>query len=381
MEVLEAAVAPLSHPGVGGRDAVTETIIDAHSRVVVEGAERKFRRTLSPGICEVIKAFVDVGGGWSPQFGAFEEAVRFGSRDTVLATAAQLAVRAHDQGIAGAWQEACGEPVWFRFGETSVEQLVAIAVDAGPVGYQVAGTGPSGQAVRHSVARTSPPSRPGLGQTSLGGVSIRLSSREDLCCLPGSEFLVHEDWNISADLGRAVDELGTAEQLLMEFSPSFLDWVGGVLRQVVFTDPGPGLMESGSSRGLPGFVHMSHGDALALAEMLTHELSHQYYYLATRLAPVDDGTDTTLYWSPVKQTGRPIANILLAYHAFGNVVLVMRELLNSGAAPESAIAANEAETVAQLIALQRGLEATSALTEIGTGLYEPLRDALQLDAR
>jgi HEXXH motif-containing protein len=102
-------------------------------------------------------------------------------------------------------------------------------------------------------------------------------------------------------------------------------------------------------------------------------VSHQYYYVATRLGPVDDGSDPTLYYSPIKRTGRPIANILLAYHAFGNVVLLMRDLRLNGYADETGyISANESALGAQLQELEAGLMSTTALTSVGRSLYDPL---------
>src|SRR6185312_15271355 len=88
---------------------------------------------------------------------------------------------------------------------------------------------------------------------------------------------------------------------------------------------------SGSSASEPGRCHMSvRAGQVKLAEMLVHEATHQYYYLVTRLGPVDDGTDSTLYYSPVKNCYRPLAYILIAYHAFANVLLFSQRCLDAG---------------------------------------------------
>jgi HEXXH motif-containing protein len=251
---------------------------------------------------------------------------------------------------------------------------------ASPDGYELRGRTSSGGGVELRAVNGAPGDpAPGLGSTTFAGRHVRLSTATDLGAIPGAEFLEEDIWKLSDDLPRAIGELAAGEQLLREHGPEFHDWVAGVVRQALFTDPGPGLLESGSSRLVPGFVHVAHGEALAMAEMLTHELSHQYYYLATRLGPVDDGSDSELYWSPVKQTGRPIANILLAYHAFGNVLLLMRSLLANAVTPAAPIESNAQELAGQLIELQRGLDTTRALTDVGLGLYDPLRDALELD--
>jgi HEXXH motif-containing protein len=371
----------LSHPGIPGRSLVVKTIVDTYSREVLDGAFRYSGTALSEtdGILDVISAFIENGGGWSPPFASFEANLRAGDAEAILVTAAQLAVWAHDYGITGSWHASFSNPVCLRLGESAVAWLTDIAVESTTSGYEVRGRCASGELRKWSVNQQSPAGGHRLRKVDFDSSGLRLSCREDIPCLSGSDFLVKDNWNISADMDQAVDELSAAESFLRMHGGHYLCWCAGLLRQVVFTAPGKGLLESGSCRSLPGFINVSHGSPLAIAEMLTHELSHQHYYLGTRLGPVDDGTDAALYWSPVKRTGRPIANILLAYHAFGNVVLLMRGFLDSRAEPRSEIAANEAKTVGQLIELQRALEKTRALTDVGLCLYEPLRDALDLN--
>ncbi|MBL3670872.1 hypothetical protein JL475_33975 [Streptomyces sp. M2CJ-2] len=381
MDLLTAATSLLSHPAVGDRESVVRTLVDEQSRITLEGVVGDLQEEMgvaAPELLGVMTEFVGLGGGWSPPFGAFEAAVRGRAHESLVAAASQLAILAHDRGVAGRWHASFNAPVCLRLGDTTVVNLTEASVEAGDDGYEVRGQTAEGERGRWVVCRNEGPDNSLLRSVGFGGLQVRLSSMQDARSVRGIEFLTREPWNLSTDLARAERELAAAEELLRCHSPMFLSWVAGVFRHMAFTDPGRGLMESGSSRELPGFVHVSHGDPLALAEMLVHECSHQYYYLATRAGSVDDGTDTTLYWSPVKQTGRPIANILLAYHAFGNVVLLMRELLASGAGPRNAIEANEADVVQQLRQLQQGLETTRALTETGLGLYQPLRDALRL---
>jgi hypothetical protein len=372
----------MSHPRVPGRAEVMRAIVEAHNDAVLQGARDKYGSRLAGcGLLDAAVAAVATGAGWSPPFGAFEAAVRGGDEDAVVAGAARLAVWAHDHGVAGSWRTELRAPAWLRIGDAAAVQLVAIDVDAALDGYEFRGRTSSGERIElRIVPGTAGDAAPGLGSTAFAGRPVRLSTATDLAAIPGAEFLEDDVWKLSDDLPRAISELAAAERLLREHGPDFCDWVEGVVRQVLFTNPGPGLLESGSSRLVPGFIHVAHGEPLAMAEMLTHELSHQYYYLATRLGPVDDGTDEELYWSPVKQTGRPIANILLAYHAFGNVLLLMRGLLVDGVTPTAPIESNAEELAGQLIELQRGLDATVALTEVGRGLYEPLRDALELNA-
>ncbi len=378
MTLITEATAPLSCFESGSNGLLAETIVAEYSKSVVDLARTEFGNH-HPGLFAVIENFVDDGGGWSPPFGAFESALRSGSSEALLSCSVQLGLLAHDRGVSGQWQEALGEVTCLRLGQQAVVQLSEVSVDAGPLGYEVRGRTANGNQsvwVVNRDASSTTDSR--LLEIQFDDVPVRVTTMYDLDAVTGMDFLGRDHWNVSRDLERVRREIKDTERWLLRHCPSSLPWITAVLRHLVLTDPGPGLMESGSSRGLPGFAHMSHGDQLRLAEMLVHELSHQYYYIGTRLGPVDDGTDDKLYWSPVKQTGRPIANILLAYHAFGNVALLMRQLRDGSAQPAERIAENLASVIDDLRPLQEALESTRSLTEVGIGLYEPLSNALRL---
>jgi HEXXH motif-containing protein len=378
MTSITDATAPLSCFKSVSNRLLAETIVSEYSKAVVDLARIEFGNQ-HPGLFAVIENFVDDGGGWSPPFGAFESALRSGSPEALLSCAVQLGLLAHDCGVSGHWQEALREVTCLRLGQQAVVQLNEVSVDGGPLGYEVRGRSANGdQGVWVVKGDASSTTDPRLRAIRFDGVPVRVTTMYDLDAVVGMDFLGRDHWNVSQDLERVQQELKETERWLLQHCPSSLPWITAVLRHLVLTDPGPGLMESGSSRRLPGFVHVAHGDPLRLAEMLVHELSHQYYYIGTRLGPVDDGTDDTLYWSPVKQTGRPIANILLAYHAFGNVALLMRELRDGSAQPRERIVENLASVTDDLGPLQEALESTNSLTEVGIGLYEPLRNALGL---
>lgn len=115
-------------------------------------------------------------------------------------------------------------------------------------------------------------------------------------------------------------------------------------------------------------------DPIAVAEMLVHECAHHYFHLSSRLEPVDDGTDHSLYFSPVKNTGRPIDKILLAYHAFANVLIFYRTCLASDIQDHGYCRRNATELVPQLKQLESALRETTALTETGNSLWLPLAE-------
>ena len=169
-----------------------------------------------------------------------------------------------------------------------------------------------------------------------------------------------------------------AIDVLRRHSPRYVPWVDRVLRAIIPCAGSQSHLRSGSDFDLPGVIQVSYpAPPAALAEMLVHECSHLTFQIVTRLGDVDDGTDQTLYYSPVKQTGRPIDRILLAYHAFANLVLFYRTCLASGIDDDGYCERNEKATLPQLEMLEEALGTTTALTPIGRALFEPLRKLIR----
>jgi len=115
---------------------------------------------------------------------------------------------------------------------------------------------------------------------------------------------------------------------------------------------------------------------MSLAETLVHEASHQYFYLLSRLEPVDDGTDKNLYYSPFAGTERSLDRILLAYHACGNILLLYRLCQQNGAPDDGYCAQREDAVMTQLAQLAAPLRNNFALTWVGRALYDPLVERL-----
>ena len=117
-----------------------------------------------------------------------------------------------------------------------------------------------------------------------------------------------------------------------------------------------------------------------LCELLVHEATHQYFHILTKLGPVDDGSDTALYYSPARQQERPLDFILLAYHAVGNMLLFHRQGLRanraSAAYRDQRIALFE-DWAARLVAPLRG---NGALTAVGHALWTPLDERIAMGA-
>src|SRR6266852_5178334 len=108
--------------------------------------------------------------------------------------------------------------------------------------------------------------------------------------------------------------------------------------------------------------------------MLVHEATHLYFHLLCSVGNVDDSSDSTLYYSPIKRQGRPIRAILLAYHAFANVVLFYRLCQEKGLSDDGYCRQQENDLLPQLKQLEASLHTTRALTPLGLALWEPLAE-------
>jgi HEXXH motif-containing protein len=174
---------------------------------------------------------------------------------------------------------------------------------------------------------------------------------------------------------RFVKSCRSAVELVRRAAPEYLSWIGSVLRQIVPCVAGEDVMSSGSSSLLPGLIRVSADKSPeATAEMMLHEATHQYYYIASQLGDAVDGTDRTLYYSPVKGTNRPIDKIVIAYHAFANVERFYRRCLSNTSSGREYFSNNLEELAPQLDLLEQHLRRTRSLTAIGEGLLYPLME-------
>lgn len=159
---------------------------------------------------------------------------------------------------------------------------------------------------------------------------------------------------------------------LAKFAPIFLPWVGRVLRGLIPVQSVPGKICSGSYQDHPGTIYASVDcPPMALAEILVHEASHQYYFLLARYGALDTGSGEA-FFSPIKGTKRPLSMILLAYHAFANVLLLYRLCRKNGIRDGDYCRENERQLMPQLRVLERALGSAKTLTPLGESLWRPL---------
>jgi HEXXH motif-containing protein len=167
-----------------------------------------------------------------------------------------------------------------------------------------------------------------------------------------------------------------AAELIATYSPTYLPWVGQVVRTIVPLDVKTGKV-SATVAEFPGLVFLSLPiDSFETAMRLVHEASHQYYFALKRLVSLEDGSDRKLYFSPIKLTGRPIDMILFAFHAFGNGALFHRDL-SSADGRYALVNGQPLETSMEQLRVMHGyLGETHALTAMGRTLCGPVAERL-----
>jgi HEXXH motif-containing protein len=208
--------------------------------------------------------------------------------------------------------------------------------------------------------------------------------------LPGSAYRAivlrrHQLWGSEvADIAHDVDDfeydragerVTRALELLANHAPQYARSVTHVLRFVapwrVRSDYRP--TGSSSTNVAPGLVGVgNHDHATSLAESLVHEASHHYYYVATRLGPVTNGSDTRLYPNPFFGRDRPLDRILLAYHAFVHVFAFTRAALDSGCDDLTYLEWRLPHLARGLRVLEESLASSPALTPLGQSLFSAL---------
>ena len=161
-------------------------------------------------------------------------------------------------------------------------------------------------------------------------------------------------------------------------APDYHRWVSGATRRLlVFDTVSPRQMESGSWEGFPGYYNISiNHDAFLIGEMLVHESSHQYLNLVKRVTDLQNAADERRYFSPAVNKMRPIWLILLAYHAFANVLIYHRLALSRYGGDVPLFHRRMEDNEKLVRQLEGHLCKDNSLTPIGRLLFEGLRERI-----
>lgn len=358
---------------------VQELVVE-HSRQVFARFIDRCRnqvRKLNSGLLNLIEtaeASLSFEVVWHPAFGAVLSS-HDDQDDGLAQRVAAVALWLHACGRSGEWEIELPRSIPFHFDCWSLPPADALRVSVnGHVEINLRADGGWHKVALHrdekgwrarGAARPLPLlNRPGAHWVIWGRDQLQLWSLTDISDSieeSGQELMVPR-------CEAALSELET-------YAPSYFAWASKVIRFIAPRRVIPDEFPSGSSSSnvAPGLVGVgNHGHATSLAESLVHEASHHYYYIARRLGSIDDGTDQNLYFNPFLERNRPIDRIVLAYHAFGNILLFCRTAIANGFVGDGYVFQRERVLVEQLRVLEKSLRASTGITTLGNALWQPI---------
>ena len=362
--------------GKQGED-VTATVARENAREVVRRLMHAL--PLSREISELFERWTArkdsrIGECWHEVFSRIAFALRNQDRDLAAAESIRLAVHLGECGEPGHWNANVAVPLQCLWGQWLLPAFERIAVESDGARASLSLEG------RRIVF-----AKAGLAWALVKGAAAPLamvgSRSPKVMLLPRISHEENRPAFFPEPVDRVTPEIAdrwqSAFQFLRSYAPSYLRWVQRAIRQIGVLHAVPGTVHSGSYETRHGFVHAS---ALASvpssAEMAVHEASHQYYLLISRLGPVDDGTDETLYYSPLVAKPRPLNRILFAFHACANILAYYRQCQAAASPHQEYFAKNESVVVSQLRQLGEPLFGNPALTSLGRALLDPWQGAI-----
>ncbi len=371
-------VGALSHPGVSVPEPALDCVAAAVGRRTLEVLIERWSH--DPEHSELV-AFMR-SAREAPQLGlehCWGAGLTGPAPDGLCDSTIELCLGLSSAGCTGDWTIAAPGPRRIRVGRYQLDVEDYLSVVGTPGSLRLRTKGRRYAFVRqggHWVAeRLAPRSRmlPTFSVAEREIVVIDRSSmgtRGTVTGLPVREAL---DWDVEGG------PWSSAATLLERHSVGGGRWCSRLIRAVIVLDSGDrSAMFSGSTSRWPGVVESSHHpEGIKLAESLVHEASHQHFFLASTLGPVDDGSDAQLYYSPVVRRDRPIDKILFAYHAFSNVLLFYRSCIGAGVDTGGFCEVEHDRLLPTLEHLDSTLRSTRALTPVGRALWIPLARELQ----
>jgi hypothetical protein len=180
---------------------------------------------------------------------------------------------------------------------------------------------------------------------------------------PGAKF------KDAAGLGGFASCLKQSADLISSHAPEYVGWVAEVVKFIAPVAAPADLIGSSSSPRFLGMISISDDSRpLSVAAFLVHEASHQYFYAATSLGRIDEGSQERLYYSRFARRQRPLERILAAFHALGNMALFYEQCLANGVRCELRLA----YVSTHMRELDETLHNADTLTSLGRSIWSPL---------
>lgn len=317
------------------------------------------------------------GVAWSAEFSWLTRSVTDPSIDPVT-SAVRTAVKLSEAGRWSDWSCRLGAPAIFRAGHCFLPDVMSVASQSDGDTVTLSFGHLDGDVTRIEMSASQSQWNPpacgiALSPIDFQGDRIACLTRESFAAV---DFRLNDmPWTIGGET-ETRKSCAAGLKLLQEAAPKFAPWVGHVVRNVVPLTADR-YIRSQSASDYPGTIALSSpASRTAIAEMFVHESSHQYYHILERFEPVQDPASNESYYSPVKKTQRPLCMILLAYHAFANVILFYRACLDAGIAESEQCELNIARHLPELRAMEQSLASSHSLTDAGRLLFDPLAELI-----
>ncbi len=371
--IADREFAPFSHATLdpAGRLALRNNLIVTAAQIQTTA----FLRRHGVEVARTSSGLTDVLSNWCQCRASIHEAMLLPSAVRTIREAdvdpvwlaATSAAHLHAAGRDGEWRATFAKPAPVRFGFRQTPPISDLVVSAVRGRVEVSFDG--GPVVDLSTMDADVPS------VRVNQVCVPILGPQTQRAFPVDDSVEFA----RCSLDEVVSEVAEARSILSQKAPAYLKWIEDALSAVVPVEPPQeGATQSFSLPGVHGVVFASFPTSpLKIAELLVHECSHQYFHFGLLDTLFSNGMDDALYWSPYVQKNRPIDRILIAFHAFANIVLFYRECLAAGESKWSQTAEMEiASNLEHLVAMSGYLQKSRGLSPTGRGHFDPQRDEL-----
>jgi hypothetical protein len=364
-------------------ESLAQMIAGEYARSVLAVFVERFSQVLSKNglhdlFSGLLNADLPLELAWSSELGNLYRATRLVDEDHALKTAAAFALTAGAKGFGSEWQlefSSANKFYWDDWALPVCDKLTVISSDANAlIKLSLDGDQTEVSFVRSLDGwECQTPTRalrlPSFGSGKRRLVLLPRSAALDSGLFRDVDFAAEALENFSPDL---IETVTSALDFLEDHLPHYFDWVVRIIRRVAVLHFERNVLASGNHEHQYGAIHISDNSrVLSVAEMFIHEASHQYFELLNKLGPTVDPTHTELYYSPVKQCDRPLHKILLAYHAFANVMLFYRGVAERGLT-DSSSAKFQVVLNDELRQLEQPILKSDAILPIGRALVGSL---------
>ncbi len=366
-------------------ESLFSLLIREHAAIVGRLFTDQYRETLtknSCGLSDALENWIEedfsIESPLDPAFGEALWAIVDCDPGKSVAAGCAIALYLGSQGLPSTWSAQLSEARTLRWGEYVIPRAESLAVESNGrqafIEWRINGTANRVQLSRTEAGWESAMER--MPQVAFDPWKLRILPRHTLeMKLP--EHVVREA--LGSIKPSELENFTQALLILSQYVSAYIPWIGRTLTHAFLLDPKQGYVESGSVEYYLGFAHFSaYANPAAIAELLIHEASHQYFNILRLLGPFDDGTDKELYYSTAVRRPRPLDRIGVAYHAFANVLIYYRECLAGGIDDDGWCERHLERWTRDLRILEKPLRQNRALTNIGRSLCEPLIERLQL---